>query len=63
VGALVREAALEPANILLDTRKAKYMARLLTLPETHPTAQLLPVTLRHSNAHAQPYEQSLNNQE
>lgn len=63
VGALVREAALEPANILLDTRKAKYVARLLTLPETHPTAQLLPVTLRHGDTHAQPYEQPLDDRE
>jgi hypothetical protein len=39
LGALIREAALEPANVLLDTRKAKYAARLLGLPETHPTEQ------------------------
>ena len=63
VGALIREAALEPANVLLDTRKARYVARLLTLPDTHPTAQLLPVTFRHGDTHAQPGEQPLDDRE
>ena len=43
--------------MLLDTKKAKYTARLLELPKTHPTAQLLPITLRHGDIHAQPVEQ------
>jgi hypothetical protein len=63
VGALIGEAALEPANVLLDARKASYVARLLTQPETHPTAQLLPVTLRHGDAYAQPAEQPLEDRE
>ncbi|KAL3709895.1 hypothetical protein TMatcc_003686, partial [Talaromyces marneffei ATCC 18224] len=36
---------------------------LLGLPETHPTAQLLPVTLRHGDTHAQPGEQPLDDRE
>jgi hypothetical protein len=60
---LIREAALEPAKVLLDARKAQYTARVLGLPDTHPTAQLLPVTLRHGDAHAQPGEQPLDDRE
>ncbi|KAL3704612.1 hypothetical protein TMatcc_008283 [Talaromyces marneffei ATCC 18224] len=63
IGALIREAALEPANVLLDARKAGYVTRLLGLPETHLTAQLLPVTLRHGDTHAQPGEQPLDDRE
>ena len=36
--ALIHKAALELANILLDTRKAKYIVRLLGLLETYPIA-------------------------
>lgn len=43
---------LEPACVLLDARKAKYMIKLLTLLETHSIMQLLPVTLRYSNTYA-----------
>ncbi|EED20341.1 reverse transcriptase, putative [Talaromyces stipitatus ATCC 10500] len=63
IGALIREAALEPATALLDARVAQYTARLLTLPDTHPTAQILPVTLRHGDLHAQPGEQPLDDRE
>jgi ribonuclease HI len=63
IGALIREAALEPAEVLLDTRKAKYTARLLGLPETHLTARLIPVTLRHGDIQAQPGEQPLDDRE
>jgi hypothetical protein len=45
IEALIREAALEPASVLLDMRKVRYMVRLLTLLNTHLTAQLLLVTL------------------
>jgi hypothetical protein len=38
IGALIREAALEPASVLLDARKARYIVRLLTLPNIYPTA-------------------------
>ncbi|EED23618.1 reverse transcriptase, putative [Talaromyces stipitatus ATCC 10500] len=63
IGALIREAALEPATVLLDARVARYTARLLALPDTHPTAQILPVTLRHGDLHAQPGEQPLDDRE
>ena len=35
VGALIYEVALELVNMLLDTRKTRYIARLLILPNTH----------------------------
>ncbi|EED15087.1 reverse transcriptase, putative, partial [Talaromyces stipitatus ATCC 10500] len=63
IGALIREAALEPATVLMDARVARYTARLLALPDTHPTAQILPVTLRHGDLHAQPGEQPLDDRE
>ncbi|EED21743.1 hypothetical protein TSTA_089820 [Talaromyces stipitatus ATCC 10500] len=63
IGALIRETALEPATALLDARVAQYTARLLTLPDTHPTAQILPVTLRYGDLHAQPGEQPLDDRE
>lgn len=37
IGALIYEAALDPAKILLDNRKTKYIVRLLVLLDTHPT--------------------------
>ncbi|EED20333.1 hypothetical protein TSTA_035590, partial [Talaromyces stipitatus ATCC 10500] len=63
IGALIREAALELATVLLDARVARYTARLLALPDTHPTAQILPVTLRHGDLHAQPGEQPRDDRE
>jgi ribonuclease HI len=63
IGALIREAALEPAEVLLDSRVTGYTTRLLTLPETHPAALILPITLRHGDTHAQPGEQPLNDRE
>jgi hypothetical protein len=45
IGALIREAALEPASVLLDARKARYMVRLLILSNIYLTAQLLLVML------------------
>jgi hypothetical protein len=63
IGALIREAALEPARALLDTRKAKYTARLLGLLEAYPTTQLLLITLRHEDVYAQPRKQPLDDRE
>ena len=59
VGPLIREAALEPAGTLLDTRQRRYATRLLGLPLEHPASTVLPITLRESDTHAQPGEQPL----
>lgn len=63
IGALIREATLEPADILLDAREATYVTRRLGLPETHDTANLLPVRVRHWDVHAHPGEQPLDDEE
>ena len=59
LGPLIREAALEPAEALLDTKQRRYAVRLLGLPPGHPTAEVLPISLREGDAHAQPGEQPL----
>ena len=59
VGPLIREAALEPAGTLLDTKQRRYAIRLLGLPPGHPAARILPVSLREGDTHAQPGEQPL----
>jgi hypothetical protein len=57
VGPLVREAALTPAEALLDDRQLSYTTRLIGLPGDQPTKQVLPVTLREGDRYAQPGEQ------
>ena len=59
IGPLIREAALEPAESLLEARQLGYTARLLGLPTNQPTQQILPVTFREGDQHAQPGEQPL----
>ncbi|KAL1978972.1 hypothetical protein VTN96DRAFT_7858 [Rasamsonia emersonii] len=59
IGPLVREAGLEPAETLLEARQLGYIIRLLGLPGDHPAKQILPVTLREGDQHAQPGEQPL----
>jgi ribonuclease HI len=59
IGPLIREAALEPAESLLEARQLGYTTRLLSLPENQPTRQILPVTFRDGDRHAQPGEQPL----
>jgi ribonuclease HI len=60
VGPLIKEAALTPAEALLDDRQLRYTTRLLGLPRGQPTKQVLPVTLREGDRHAQPGEQPAN---
>jgi hypothetical protein len=57
IGPLVREAALEPAENLLEARQLGYTTRILGLPKDHPARQVLPVTFREGDQHAQPGEQ------
>ena len=62
-GPLMIEAGLDPAEVALDNRQRSYAARLLTLPEDHPAAQVLPVSFRQGDRQAQPGEQSPANRE
>jgi ribonuclease HI len=59
IGPLIREAALEPAESLLEGRQLGYTARILSLPRNQPTRQILPVTFREGDQHAQPGEQPI----
>jgi ribonuclease HI len=56
-GPLVREAGLVPAKILLDNRQRTYACRLLSLPQGHPTKDILPMSLVSGDGAAQPGEQ------
>lgn len=57
IGSLMSESGLIPARIMLDYRQRKYAHRLLTLPDGHPTKDILPITLRAGDGNAQPEEQ------
>jgi hypothetical protein len=59
IGPLIRKAALEPAEALLDTKRRQYAQRLLGLPLGHPAAEILPITFRERDAHTQPGEQPI----
>ena len=50
------EAGLIPAEIMLDYRQRRYVHRLLTLPDGHPTKDILPVSLRLGDGSVQPGE-------
>lgn len=54
---LLSEAGLIPAKIMLDRRQKAYAYRLLTLPDCHPTKQVLPVSLGKGDKNSQPGEQ------
>ncbi|KAI9035197.1 ribonuclease H family protein [Aspergillus affinis] len=56
VGLLVREAAVTPAEVLLEARLLGYITRLLGLPENHPANKILPVSFQERDQHAQPGE-------
>lgn len=51
------KAGLIPAKLLLDSRQKAYAYRLLTLPNCHPTKQVLPISLREGDKNSQPGEQ------
>lgn len=50
VQALISEAGLVPAQILLDHRQRMYTYRLLTLPDDHITKKILPISFRKGDA-------------
>ena len=46
---LLCEAGLSPASILLDYRQRLYIHRLFSLPDLHPTKQILPISSREGD--------------
>lgn len=50
VQALISEAGLVPAQILLDHRQRIYIYRLLTLPDDHIAKNILPISFRKGDA-------------
>lgn len=57
IDALISESGLTPAHVLLDFRQRKYAHRILSLPDSIPTKEILPITLRIGDGNAQPNEQ------
>ncbi len=57
IAALMCESGLIPAHIMLDFRQRIYAYRLLSLPESIPTKDILPITLRRGDGNAQPEDQ------
>ena len=53
---LLCEAGLVPASVLLDHRQRVYTHRLLCLPDSHPTKEILPISLREGDRGFQPGE-------
>ena len=57
IGPLVCEASLAPAEVLLEAGQLRYSTRLLSLPKSHPAKEILPVSFREGDQHAQLGEQ------
>ena len=57
IAGLMSESGLIPAHILLDFRQRKYACRLLSLPDSIPTKDILPITLRVGDGNARPESQ------
>ena len=57
IAALMSEAGLTPAHILLDFRQRKYAYRILSLPDSILTKEILPASLRVGDGDAQPEDQ------
>lgn len=54
ISPLMSSLGLLPAYILLDSRQRVYAHRLLSLPDSIPTKDILPITLRTGDENAQP---------
>jgi hypothetical protein len=59
---LIKEAALYPAEALLDRRHMQYTLRLLGLPIDQPAQAILPISFRKGDCYAQPGEQPIDDQ-
>ncbi len=58
IPSLMSESGLLPAHVLLDFRQRKYAHRILSLPDSIPTKDILPITLRTGDGTAQPEDLS-----
>ena len=56
ISPLMNDSGLLPAHILLDSRQRAYAHRILCLPDSVPTKDILPTTLRTGDGNAQPEE-------
>lgn len=56
IDVLISESGLTPAQIMLDFRQQKYAHCILSLPDSIPTKEILPVTLRIGDENVQPNE-------
>ena len=56
IGVVVKEAGLRSAASLLDNRQRRYALRVLSLPKDNTLREILPVTFRDGDVHAQPGE-------
>ncbi len=54
---LLSEAGLIPAQLVLDSRQKTYASWLLTVPNCHPTRQILPKSRREGDENSEPGEQ------
>ena len=63
LGLLLQEAGLESAETVLESRQHSYAARVLALPQGHPTHKILPISLQEGDRRAQPGEQPLGDRE
>lgn len=54
ISPLMSESGLPPAHVLLDFRQHAYAHRILSLPNSIPTKDILPITLQEGDGHAQP---------
>ena len=57
IDALISESGLIPAHALLDFRQRKDAHRILSLPDSIPTKEILPITLCIGDGNAKPNEQ------
>lgn len=57
IAALMSKSGLIPTHIMLDFRQRMYAYRLLSLPDSVPTKEILPITLQIGDGNAQPEDQ------
>jgi len=63
VGSLICEAGLAPEEAILEFRRLRYTARLLSLPENHLAKAILPMSFREGDQHTQPGKQTPGNRQ
>ncbi len=54
ISRLMNDSRLLPAHTLLDSRQRAYIHQIISLPNSIPTKDILPITLRTGDGNAQP---------